>query len=241
MTVRSFLAFTVLLAGPVSAQTTIETASFWGGVSEIQPFGKPNTATYGQTFIAPSTDNVLQNFSFYLRDLGGASDLEFQGYVAAWDPTAGVTRLTGPLLYSSPIRSGPSTTQTFTQVQFDVGGLSLTAGSTYVAFISASGHFASTSLASATASWGFVPTDGTDAYPEGGFVFLNSGDNFSLLSTTPWGTVGASDLAFEMVFDNGEVPTVIPEPSTVLLMGTGMGILMLGLARKRRRSADLQP
>ena len=89
MTVRSFLAFTVLLAAPVSAQTTIETTSFWDGLMQVQPFGKPNTATYGQTFVAPSSDNVLNSFSFFLRDLGGGPDLQFQGYVAAFDPTIG--------------------------------------------------------------------------------------------------------------------------------------------------------
>src|SRR5262245_20636898 len=141
MTVRSFLAFTVLLAAPVSAQTTIETTSFWDGLMQVQPFGKPNTATYGQTFVVPSSDNVLNSFSFFLRDLGGGPDLEFQGYVAAFDPTIGVARIVGANLFTSAVRSGPTTTSTFTRYDFDVGGLALTPGSTYVAYLSTSGHF----------------------------------------------------------------------------------------------------
>ena len=234
MTVRSFLAFTVLLAGPVSAQTTIETTSFWDGLMQIQPMGKPNTATYGQTFTAPTSDNTLQSFSFFLRDIGGGADLQFQGYIAAWDGTAGISRITGPLLFESAVRSGPSTA-TFARFDFDVGGLALTPGSSYVAFLSASGLFGSIPPTSAQTSWGFIPTVGTDAYSGGGFVFNNSGNDFSLLSTTAWVPLGSTDLAFEMVFDN-TAPTVIPEPSTVLLMGTGMGILLLGLSRKRRRT-----
>lgn len=231
MTVRSFLAFTVLLAGPVSAQTTIETTSFWDGLMQIQPMGKPNTATYGQTFIAPS-DNVLQSFSFFLRDIGGGADLQFQGYVAAWDPA--LLRLSGPLLFQSAVRSGPSTSA-FAQFDFEAGGVALTPGATYVAFVSSSGLFGSIPVTTARTSWGFIPTDGTDAYPGGGFVFNNSGDVFSALSTTSWSPLGATDLAFEMEFSS-VVPTVIPEPSTVLLMGTGMGLLFLGMVRKRRRA-----
>jgi len=234
MTVRSLVAFTVLLAAPVSAQTTIETVSFWDNLMQVQPFGVPNTATYGQTFVAPTSDNVMQSFSFFLRDLGGASDLAFQGYIAAWDPTVGFQRVTGPMLFQSAVRAGPSTTSTFTRFDFDVGGLSLTPGASYVAFLSTSGHFATIPVSVAASSWGLVPTS-TDPYAGGGFVFNNSGDNLALLSTTSWSGFGQSDLAFEMVFDNGQSPSVVPEPSVVLLTGTGLGILLLGWSRKRRR------
>lgn len=235
MTVRSLVAITVLLATPASAQTTIETVSFWDGLMQVQPMGKPNTATYGQTFIAPASDNVMQSFSFFLRDLGGGADLQFQGYVAAWDPTVGFSRLTGPLLFESAVRSGPTTTSTFTRYDFDVGGLTLTPGVSYVAFLSASGLFDAFPVEEALSSWGLVPTNGGDHYIGGGFVFNNSGNDFGLLSSSAWSGFGTSDLAFEMVFENAVDPTVIPEPSTVLLMGTGMGILLLGLARSRRR------
>jgi len=237
MTVRSFLVFTVLLAAPVSAQTTIETTSFWDGLMQVQPFGKPNTATYGQTFVVPSSDNVLSSFSFFLRDLGGGADLEFQGYVAAFDPTVGVSRIVGATLFESAVRSGPTTT-TFTRYDFDVGGLALTPGSTYVAFLSTSGHFGAISLADAIASWGQIQTDAIDPYVNGHFVFSNNADDFSLLSTIPWTSFDGGDLAFELRFTGGAEPSpgVVPEPSTVLLTGTGVGILLLSLARKRRRT-----
>jgi hypothetical protein len=244
MTVRSFLAFTVLLAAPVSAQTTIETTSFWDGLMQVQPFGKPNTATYGQTFVVPSSDPVLNSFSFFLRDLGGGPDLRFQGYVAAFDPTIGVTRVVGANLFESAIRSGPTTIGSFTRYNFDVGDLALTPGATYVAFLSASGHFGVIPLSNATASWGQIQTDAIDPYGPGHFVFNNSGDDLSLLSTTSWLSFDGGDLAFELQFAGGAEPsgpTVVPEPSTVLLVGTGMAILLLGIARRRRRDRTALP
>ena len=236
MRVRSFLTFTVLLAAPVSAQTTIETTSFWDGLMQVQPFGKPNTATYGQTFIAPSSDNVLQSFSFFLRDLGGGPDLQFQGYVAAFDPTVGVSRIIGANLFQSAVRSGPSTTATFTRYDFDVGGVTLAPGTTYVAFLSSSGLFGAIPLESATTAWGQIQTVMTDPYSDGHFVFNNNGDDFALLSTSPWVSFDGGDLAFELQFTGSAEPSVVPEPSTVLLMGTGLGILGLGLARRRQRT-----
>lgn len=238
MTVRSLLAFTVLLSAPVSAQTTIETTSFWDGLMQVQPFGKPNTATYGQTFVAPSSDNVLNSFSFFLRDMGGGPDLEFQGFVAAFDPTVGVTRIVGATLFESAIRAGPSTTSTFTRYDFDVGGLTLTPGSTYVAFMSASGHFGAIPLATSQASWGQIQTNAIDPYAPGHFVFNNNANDLSLLFTTSWLSFDGGDLAFEMQFTGGPEPSpgVVPEPSTVVLMGTGMGILLLGVVRRRRRT-----
>ena len=228
--VRKILALSALLAVPASAQTTIETISFWDGASDIEPFGKPNSATYGQTFTVPATDNVLQSFSFFLRDFSSASELVFQGYVAAWDPATMV--LTGPLLFQSSLRSGPTTT-TFTRYDFDVGGVPLTTGGTYVAFLSVSGFFNNIPVTDALSAWGNMQTSNMNPYPGGAFVVSNSGDSFSDLSTFAWG-VQTSDLAFEVVL--GETPTVIPEPSTVLLMGTGMGLLLLGVARRKRRT-----
>jgi len=229
MKVRNVLACSVLLAAPVSAQTTIETLSFWDGASEVTPFGKPNTATYGQTFTVPASDNVLQSFSFFLRDLGSGGDLQFEGYVAKWDPS--LLQLTGPVLFESAIRSGPTGTG-FNRYDFDVGGISLTTGDQYMVFLSSSGFFGSIPGTTSQAGWGILPTDVDGNI--GAFMFSNNGDDFATLFTPAWSAFNR-DLAFEVVLGQPE-PSVVPEPSTVLLMGTGMAILVLGVARRKRRS-----
>ena len=89
----SFVLLTLISASPLAAQTTVETLSFWDGSSSVQPFGKANTGTYGQTFTVPGSDNLMQSFSFFLRDISSANELIFQGYVARWD--AATSRITG--------------------------------------------------------------------------------------------------------------------------------------------------
>lgn len=218
-----------LLATPLAAQTTIETTSFWNGSFNVFPFGKPETATYGQSFTVPVGDDVLQSFSFFLRDIGAGNQLLFQGYVSAWDGTA--FHLTGPLLYTSGIQNGPPAGGGFTRYDFVTGGTTLVSGQVYIAFLSVSGHFGDIAPAEAGTDWGYL---GVNEYAGGGFWFQNSLDDFSVLSTNEWTSFGGDDLAFELQFDQGG-PTVIPEPATVVLLGTGLGILLLG-ARRRRKS-----
>jgi len=223
------LLLTFASATTLSAQTTIETTSFWDGGTAVSEFGKDNTATYGQTFTVPGSDNDLQSFSFFLGDLSAGNQLLFQGYVAEWD--AGANRITGPLLYTSGVRSGPAVGTGFTRYDFDTGGLSLVSGGQYIAFLSASEHFGAIPVADATARWGYL---NADEYAGGGFWFFNNGDDFSLLSSASWENFvggGVDDLAFEMQF--GEAGTVIPEPSTILLLGTGLVALAIGVRRRR--------
>jgi hypothetical protein len=221
------------MAPALSAQTTIETISFWDEISNVFPLGKPLTATYGQTFTVPATDNVLQSFSFFLRDLTASNELVFQGYVSRWD--TGTNRLTGPLLYSSGTRIGPGPgTGAFTRYDFLTGGLPLVSGEAYIAFLSASGHFDEIPVGQSTTELGFMFLN---SYFGGGFWFKNNGNDFSDLSANMWEFFvggGIDDTAFELKFDEGG-PTTVPEPSTVALLGTGMLALLLGIHRRKQR------
>ena len=230
MRMRNLLAISALVTTPAAAQTTLETISIWDGSSGVTPFGKLNTATYGQTFTVPGSDNLLQSFSFFLTDLSSGGDLRFQGYIAKWD--TGIGALTGPLLFQSAIQNGPAPGAGFTRYDFDVGGLPLTSGDVYLAFLSTSGLFANIPIDQATASVGVLQTNVDGGI--GTFRFNNSGDVFSSLFLPSSWQMQDRDLAFEAVFDNVE-PSVVPEPSTVLLLGTGLGILLLGVRRGRRR------
>jgi len=209
---------------PATAQTIISTS---GGGAPISPFGEPDAQTFGQTFTAP-TDNFLQSLTFYL---GPAPSVLFKAYVFQWDAILG--RATGPALFSSDPMAGPKFIgPTFTPVSVNTFNLSLLPGMMYVAFFSSSGlgSIGEVALQDAWDSPGF------DQYSGGAFVYLNNGENAGAWTTQTWLTdrQGAgSDVRFTLAF----TPTaVIPEPSSVALVGTGL-LGLIGVAAAARRKS----
>src|SRR6202008_2048666 len=75
---------------------TIETVPEWNGSEFVQPFGSPETETYGQTVTAPTSGTTLDSFTFYMEEPTG---LLFRGFVYAWDEAT--HRAIGPKLYES--------------------------------------------------------------------------------------------------------------------------------------------
>jgi hypothetical protein len=168
------------------ATTTITNTPTWDGHSVSSNFGvagAPNysTPTMGQTVTVPSTDTVLDSFTFYV-DL--PTNLIFRGEVYAWNDNTtdqnnpyakGIA--TGQALYASgqmqtPSYNGGNKPQPIT---FNIpGGLPLTAGMQYVLFFTTSMDFA----ANAGTSPGFVGyTGATDTYSGGDEVYVDdSGD-----------------------------------------------------------------
>ena len=224
---KTFLVAAALLgaASVAGAQTTIGAP----GGSSVSPFGEPNTQTYGQTFTVPTNgDNALNAFSFWMAP---ATDLSFRGYVFAWD--GATSRATGSALFTSSIMSAPTSGSGFQQVTVSTGGVSLTGGSMYVAFLSASGL-----AGSSTTQWEF----GTgDTYAGGEFVFMNNGENTGAWTTGTWNTDHAGtnrDVRFEMQFSATQMSQV-PEPATVALSATGL-LALGGIGALRRRRAAMQ-
>lgn len=203
------------------ALTVVDTTPAWDGSSYVHPFGQPDTATYGQTFTVPvNGDNALNSFSFFLKQTS-SSAIKFAGYVTAWDGN----KATGPILYQS---GSQSTTQqdVFQAFNFATGGLNLTAGNQYVAFLNASNF--------ADSGSGFMgQPQSEDVYSGGGFVFLNNGSDFSRITVDNWTKdfLGAGgDVAFKASFAS---PVAIPTPALLPgLIGLGMGVL-----RKRKAEA----
>ena len=220
-TLAAAVALAIGIAGPAAAQTTIGA----GGGGFIQSWGKDNTQTYGQTITTP-TDNILNSFSFWLGRTStnypdpSEPSLDFMAYVYAWD--GGASHATGPALYTSSVFTHNATPATpFTEYTFNTGGLSLTTGSVYALFLSTSG----------LAGSGRIQWEATgEEYAGGNFVFLNNGENTSAWTTDEW-SVYASDLHFEANFAG--VSTTVPEPSTWLMLVTGL--LALGVVAMRRR------
>ncbi|MEM8917738.1 MAG: PEPxxWA-CTERM sorting domain-containing protein [Pseudomonadota bacterium] len=198
---------------PAAAQDIDNTTG--GSSGDVFQFGSDDTATYGQLFNAGGS--AINSFSMFLGDrFDGSGDLDFKGYLGTWDGTK-----VGSVLYSSDVRTHGD--GGLTEYMFNTGGLALSAGDTYVAFLSIS------ELALQPQSTFDMPiaNDGID----GQFVFQNNGTNFGNLLTNNWslGFLQNRDVFFKASFGAGAVP----EPATWAFMIFGFGAV--GAAMRRRK------
>lgn len=210
----------------VTHADVINTYTGWNGSDYILPFGETDTATYGQTFTV-GADTVLDNFSFWLNDDVNPDRVDFRAYVMAWHAS---NHATGPVLWSSSTTTTGGTSS-YEQFTFNTGGLTLTQGLKYVAFLNASLDFDSIYGTSRMAA------RYTSAYSGGNFVYLNHGSNFSALTSPGW----TSEASYDAVFlANFSAPSpVVPEPGSILamlsLVSFGAGAVVL----RRRRAKQL--
>jgi hypothetical protein len=206
-------ALLTLAAAPAQSQTigTTEPYNFIG------PFG--SVPTIGQTVTA--VNSSLDSFSFWLR--GDAPERQYRAYVFAWDNTS--FRATGDALFTSAIANAPGGgTGSYHQVTFNTGGVTVSSGNPYVLFLSTSG------LAGSGNTYFGLSNPGT--YEGGGTFYLNS----NAWTTQAWNSqYSYTDLHFEATFSGA--PSVVPEPVTMVLLGTGLA--GVGALRRRRRSALL--
>ncbi len=234
------LAVSLLLLGvrvsQVQGSILIDTTGGWDYVSAAEPFGEAqySSETYGQTFTATGPEIVLDSFSFWMKekDLGYLDPVEFAAYVMRWD--AATKRATGPVLYDSGL-TAVGVYPTLQKLTFNTGGIPLTAGQVYVAFISASLYLDN------NFGVGWVGYRGSDVYSGGGFYLANNANNFSALTSTPWedwySDGGTRDLAFQASFSDPS-NSAVPEPSSLVILGVGAVCFSLaGCPRRRRKNA----
>jgi hypothetical protein len=176
----------LLAAGAALADTVIDTTPQANGQDVTQPFGSPNTATYGQLITAPFDDTQLDSFTFFISMSG---TVVVRGEVYAWDGQ----KATGPNLYESAPRT-ISNTSGFQEVTFDTGGVQLVPGQRYVLFATITKDYASSN---GSGTWEAVFSD---PYPGGNFVYMNNGSSFDQLFTEAWGQFPTFDSAFRAVF-----------------------------------------
>jgi hypothetical protein len=71
-----------------------------------------------------------------------------------------------------------------------------------------------------------------NTYAGGGHVALANGGHFSEAFTRTWGGLDPLDLAFVAEFN------AVPEPSTMVLLGTGVAALVASRARRKAAPAN---
>jgi len=183
------------------------------------PLGNPNTATYGETFSAPTNGDVnLQDFGFYMGNPFVAGNILLRAYIATWTGTNA-----GTLLFTSPNFDFANTGDD--HLTFSTSGLTLTPGASYVAFLSVSELYGQSSGQAYISS-------GDPTIPGGNFVYYNNGGDFGALFNSTWDATGLKpDWAFNATFTAGSVPD---QANPALLLTIAFGAL--AFARHRLRS-----
>lgn len=230
----SLLGAWLCLATLARADVTLDTTPYWDGYSTIQPFGLSDTATYGQTFVAPVSGS-LTDFTFFVTG-DSSADLSLKGAVFAWSGSllgGGGGGAIGPALFLSSSFNYTGNGN-FQSVTVNTGGVGVTAGQQYVMLLTVSDPV-DYNRSTGTTQWGdvlYTHAPGS-ASGGGGFVFYNNGDNFGALNTSAWDNFADfGDLAFVAHIRGAAVP----EPSTLAIAGLGIaGIVAHGFRRRRVR------
>jgi hypothetical protein len=207
-----------------SAPITGNWVTFGSGNAVID--GAETTATYGQTFTAPSVRpsnrrTYLDEWTFYLQqvpaELGGlGTEQSFEFFVMAWDASTGTA--TGPILYHSRRQTVGADVTAYTPFTIYPEDLALTPGAQYVIFINVSlerndsDPMGSSIEMAGNGSGGLFPPPYSTSPLSGQFVYQYTAGEFNsvekldaALTTQAWATWAVDEYTvYDAVFSDEE-------------------------------------
>jgi len=207
--------FLIALAFPVKAQIILTTTDD----TDYSEWGPPTIGdvAFGDTFTVPDTATFLQNFTF--TSLSATDTINYQTYLYSFDPET--LMATGSALYTSTNKTVPATGNISDSNDIN---LQLTAGATYIIFVSDASH---SNPRDSVGSMG-----GTDSlqYSGGQFYSLQTQGTRTGFTTGTWAatTPPQYNAAFTATF------TSAPEPSLAVLAMLGL-IFMIGFRIMQKR------
>lgn len=216
---------TALFAGQVAAQNIDTTAA---ATASLGTFGVPDAAVFGQTIIIPAGSTQLTSFGFKMENV--PSTVVFRGEVYQWDDVN--QRATGPALYESAVRSTTGATPQL--VTFSPpGGVTVVPGQKYVIFATTSRDQAG---ASGTGDWAAAYSN---PYAGGDAVYLTSGADPALWTSTGWTVLTFADFGFVATFGAAPAPAPVPTLSewAMILFGLMLAGGAVVMVQRRRLAA----
>lgn len=187
-----------------------------GNVGSWGTAASGSTPTYGELFVDPAGNPFLKNVEFLVDNPNGSA-IPFKAYIYSWNGS----NITGSALFTSGALSVAPTAGAYDPVDVSMN-VQLTPGNQYVALFSTvglAGNIGSARFDLAT----------TASYTSGLFEYNNDNALPPAAGCNPNGNFG-DNLAFSMTFS--PPAATVPEPSSVLLLGTIALMLWRGSRRR---------
>lgn len=217
----SGLCFGLLATSALRAETVISAPlNDWGGF-----WGPDNQLSYGQSFIVPAVNVVLENFTFAYLTTQNSVGFDYYATLYAFDGT----HATGSALWTSDVRAisiqVPFNDPAPAAVAF-TPGIELIEGNSYILIVTTAGLSQPGNTGQAR-----IGQDSTSSYTGGQLLTQTTGGDPANLTALTWNSSSPSyDSAFSATF------VAVPEPAGLGLALGGLAFL-IGRLRAARKSS----